>query len=58
MSSCKILYIDVGMRGGLRGGGITEPVGMSFVGLERVKGTDSNWTGCHQQLRVVISPFF
>lgn len=49
MSSCKILYIDVGVRGG---GGVTEPAGMSWVGLERV---NSNLTGCHLLLCVVIS---
>jgi len=47
MSSCKILYIDVGV-----GGGITEPAGMSLVGLERV---NSDLTGCHLLLCVVIS---
>lgn len=33
MSSCKILYIDVGV-GGV--GGLTELAGMSLVGLGRV----------------------
>lgn len=49
MSSCKILYIIVGLWGG---GGVTEPAGMSLVGLERV---NSNLTGCHLLLCVVIS---
>lgn len=51
MSSCKILYINVGVNGGGREGG-TQPTGMSLVGLERV---NSNLTGCHLLLRAVIS---
>lgn len=39
MSSCKILYIDIGWDrvgvGWVWEGGVTEPAGMSLVGLEK-----------------------
>lgn len=48
MSSCKILYINVGV-----GVGGTEVTDMSWVGLERV---NNGLTGCHLLLlRMVIS---
>lgn len=53
MSSCKILYIDAGVRAGWAG--FAEPAGMPLVGLGLrgvLKGV------CHLLLRVVISLLF
>lgn len=46
MSSCKILYIDVGVRVGWGWGleGLPEPAGMPLVGLERVNSRMSSTT--------------
>ena len=52
MSSCKILYIEVGVGMGGKGwglmiwGGFTEPAGMPLVGLERVNSRTSCTTLC------------
>lgn len=48
MSSCKILYIDVGVGGG----GVTKLAGMSLVGLGRV---NNDLTGCRLLLCKALS---